>query len=80
MFPASKNVKLWGGGTPSKQRVIEKKFFYFFIVAEIRSDETPSIFNFKKGEIMKHPNHEPKIFVRALGRIHASEDQIGIML
>ena len=55
MFPASKNIKLWGGGTPSKQRVIEKKFFYFFIVAEIRSDETPSIFNFKKGEILKHP-------------------------
>ena len=24
-------------------------------MAEIRSDETPSIFNFKKGEIMKHP-------------------------
>ena len=58
MFPASKNIKLWGGGTPSKQRVIEKKFFYFFIVAEIRSDETPSIFNFKKGEIMKHPIEE----------------------
>ena len=56
MFPASKNIKLWGGGTPSKQQVIEKNFFYFFIVAEIRSDETPSIFNFKKGEIMKHPN------------------------
>ena len=62
MFPASKNIKLWGGGTPSKQRVIEKKFFYFFIVAEIRSDETPSIFNFKKGEIMKHPTEQVKVF------------------
>ena len=49
------DASLWGGGTPSKQRVIEKNFFYFLIVAEIRSDETPSIFNFKKGEIMKHP-------------------------
>ena len=58
MFPASKNIKLWGGGTPSKQRVIEKNFFYFFIVAEIRSDETPSIFNFKKNEIMKHPTRD----------------------
>ena len=26
------------------------------MVAKIRSDETPSIFNFKKGEIMKHSN------------------------
>ena len=27
-------------------------------MAEIRSDETPSIFNFKKGEIMKHPSKQ----------------------
>ena len=61
-FTAIRNFKLWGGGTPSKQRPIKKKFF-FFIVTKIPSDKTPGIFNFKKGEIMKHPTTQPFIFL-----------------
>ena len=59
MFPRVQKYQTLGGRDALKQQVIEKKFFYFFIVAEIRSDETSSIFNFKKGEIMKHPNSGP---------------------
>ena len=44
-----------GGRDTLKAMSNRKKFFYFFIVAKLRSDETRSIFNFKKGEIMKHP-------------------------
>ena len=53
-FPTIRNFKLSGrGGTPSKQRTIKKN--YFLTVTKISPDETSSIFNFKKGEIMKHP-------------------------
>jgi len=31
--PTFKNIKLWMGGTPSKQQVIKKIFLNFFIVA-----------------------------------------------
>ena len=33
IFSRVQKYQTLGGGTPSKQRVIEKNFFYFFIVA-----------------------------------------------
>ena len=35
-------------------------------MAQIRSDETPSIFNFKKGEIKKHPNSYGSTFANTV--------------
>ena len=55
-FSRVQKYQTLGGRDTLKTTSNRKKIFYFFIVAKIRSDETPSIFNFKKGEIMKHPN------------------------
>ena len=43
----------------------------FLIVTKNPPDETPSIFNFKKGEIMKHPNRYTILYnltAREMGR------------
>ena len=63
-----------GGGTPSKQRVIEKNFFYFFIVTQIRSDETPRIFNFKKKKFCENlPNSRKFWGPTQNGRLQGSQ-------
>ena len=53
-FLRDQKYQTLGGRDTLKTTSNRKKNFKFFIVAKIRSDETPNIFNFKKGEIMKH--------------------------
>ena len=53
-FSTIRSFKLWGSGRPRNNVRSKKKFF--LIVTKIPPEEAPSIFNFKKGEIMKHPN------------------------